>query len=334
MRGLNIAREIRQLVPTAEIIFYTRNDSAEALCDQSFRYFIETDVQGLSHWPDVVRSFTPDVIIYDTILPKRRIERQFSPSVRHVYIMRKCKETKQQELFQDVFLNEMDLILIPHTSQEFTYEIPPALKPKSVFVGPIVRSPNQDIQNRLSAKYRIDEKDFLLTSTVGGGGFEEHAEAFFARVFTIHQRLYPILPNLRHIIIKGPNFGKPLTPLQGMTILTCEPEIVNLFAISDLIISEGGYNTVNEIRLAKTPAIFLPSRRNYDDQEERVRSFEERELAFVFTEQSPGHIIAQKVVEVISSASCLRAIRERYKADRMEMGNRKAAEKILELAFK
>lgn len=333
MRGLNIAREIRQLVPSAEITFYTRNDSAEALGGQSFRYFIETDAQGLSHWPDVVRSYTPDVIVYDTMLPKHRIERQLSPSARYVYIMRKCKETKQQELFQDVSLNKIDLILIPHTSLEFAYEIPLALKLKSVFVGPIVRSPNLDIQNRLRAKYRIDEKDFLLTSTVGGGGFEEQADAFLARVFTIHQRLYPILPNLRHIVIKGPNFSKPLTPLQGMTILACEPEIVNLFAISDLIISAGGYNTVNEIRLAKAPAVFLPSQRNYDDQEERVRSFEERKLAFVFTEQSPDHI-AQKVAEMILSASCLRAIRERYKADRMERGNRKAAEKILELVIK
>lgn len=333
MRGLNIAREVRRLVPSAEIVFYTKNDSAEALGGQSFRYFIETDAQGLSHWPDVVRSFTPDVIVYDTILPEHRIERRFSLSTRHVYIMRKCKETKQRELFQNVFLNKIDLILIPHTPLEFAYEIPPALKPKSVFVGPIVRSPNRDIQNRLSAKYRIDEKDFLLTSTAGGGGFEEHAEAFFAKVFTIHQRLYPILPNLRHIVIKGPNFGKSLTPLQGMTILTCEPEMVNLFAISDLIIAEGGYNTVNEVRLAKVPAVFLPSQRNYDDQEERVRSFEARGLAFVFTEQSPGYI-AQKVVEIISSASCLRTIRERYKADRMRRGNRKAAEKILELVTK
>ena len=109
--------------------------------------------------------------------------------------------------------------------------------------------------------------------------------------------------------------------------------MVNLFAISDLVIAEGGYNSVNEIRVAKAPAIFLPGKRNYDDQEERVHGLEKRGLAFVFKDQSPN-FIAEKVLEIVSSESCLPAIRERYNFDQVARGNRKAAEYILEIVNK
>lgn len=330
MRGLNIARDVRFLAPSSDILFYTRSRSIETLGDHHFRYFIEADTQGLSHWHEVVRSFSPDLIVYDTLLPKSQMIESLLPTIRQVYIMRKCKNEKQKKLFMHDFLHLVDLILIPHTPSDFVHELPQQLKTKSFFVGPIVKPPDQDIQNELRLKYRIDQSDFLLTSTVGGGGFEEEADAFFQKVFAIHKRLYPILPNLRHLVFKGPNYKKPLKPQEGMNVFSCEPEMVSLFGISDVVIAEGGYNSVNEIRLVKTPAIFLPSMRNYDDQEERVRSLEKKGLARAFIGESPDQI-AKKVVEIISSTSCLRAMRESYKTDHMERGNRQAAERILEV---
>ena len=106
--------------------------------------------------------------------------------------------------------------------------------------------------------------------------------------------------------------------------------MVNLLALSNLVIAEGGYNTVNEIRLAKTPAVFLPSARNFDDQEERVRELAAQGLAVVFTQGDPT-AIAQTILELCSTESGLRAIQQRYAADRMETGNRTAAEHIVRL---
>jgi UDP-N-acetylglucosamine:LPS N-acetylglucosamine transferase len=133
--------------------------------------------------------------------------------------------------------------------------------------------------------------------------------------------------------VQGPNYKKKLHPLEGLTIIEDEPELVNLLAISSLVIAEGGYNTVNEIRRVKVPAIFLPSERIYDNQEERVRLLEEEGLAFVFTGELPEKIV-ERVEEIITSESCLPEIQVSYKADQMLMGNRKAAEKILELVEK
>ncbi len=68
MRGLNIAQEIRNLSPASEVLFYTKSDPAS--WNESFQLFVETDEEGESHWPEAVRSFSPNVIVYDTILPE------------------------------------------------------------------------------------------------------------------------------------------------------------------------------------------------------------------------------------------------------------------------
>jgi UDP-N-acetylglucosamine:LPS N-acetylglucosamine transferase len=138
------------------------------------------------------------------------------------------------------------------------------------------------------------------------------------------------MPNLRHLVIQGPKFEQSIRALDGMTVIPYEPEIGNLIAISSLVISEGGYNTVHEIRLAKTPAIFLPTAKHYDDQEARVRELERRGLAVVYTDRSPAPI-SQKILELAGSPSGLTVIKKKYIAEQMVLGNRAAAEKILEL---
>ena len=336
MRGLNIAEEIRKRSPAAEVLFYTKSDPAS--WNESFQLFVETDEEGGSHWPEAVRSFSPNVIVYDTILPESRPENRPEnriddgplSSARRVYIMRKSKEEKQQEIFMNPFLETVDRILIPHTLDEFSCDIPPSLKDKSVYVGPIVRLPDPKIQAKLREKYGIGDRDFLLTSTAGGGGFTEQAELFFETVYAVHRQIHPRYSNFRHLVVLGPNFQKSLSPLEGMTVIRHEPEISNLFALSRWVIAEGGYNTVNEIRAAKTAAVFLPSDRKFDDQEERVRALEKKGLAVVFSPQS--NPFAGKIAEVCSSESALRRIKSNYETDQMETGNRVAAEKILELA--
>jgi len=333
MRGLNIAREIRLLAPSAEILFYVKNSSAEMLCGREFHCIVETDPKELVHWPEVIRVFAPDVVVYDTLLPKEPTLASCATPARSIYIMRKCQEVRQQEIFRNPILAQIDRLLIPHTPAEFAYQIPDALKPKSFFVGPIVRPLCQETQEGLRKKYGISEKNFLLISTVGGGGFTEQHAAFFATVCDVHQRLYPSLPHLQHLVIQGPNFNhshQAFSCQPGMTVIAHEPELSNLFALANLVIAEGGYNTVTEIRLAKTPAIFLPSKRKYDDQQERVQALQQQGLAFVFTDY-PAEQIAQKIVEFAASPQSARDIRARYATDRLEPGNRVAAEKILEL---
>ena len=330
MRGLNIAQEIRKIARDSDILFYTRSDSASALCGNQFKYFIEQDHDRNSHWADVINDFQPDVVIYDTLLPKETADTP--PSSGHTaYIMRKCKPDRQQEIFNHPFLASVDLILIPHEPGEFAYQLPSSFKAKTHFVGPIIRPAEIKPQQQLRKKYQIPLDVFLLTSTVGGGGFEDKARAFFETIYKVHQAIYPHIPNLRHLVIKGPNFTDALPDMKGIEVIDSEAEMVNLMAISDLVIAEGGYNTVNEIRLAKTPAIFLPSDRNYDDQFERVLELEHKGLAFVYA-QAESKQIAEKITKLCKEPALLAEVREHYQHDSIHTGNQSAAQKLVELA--
>lgn len=328
MRGINIATELMGLEPAAEMLFYSKNPSARQVCGDRFKSFIETDEAGLSHWPEVVASFRPDVIIYDTVLPKAGESVPLSANTRQVYIMRKSKPERHAEIVQHPLVRALDRIIIPHTLDEFTYALPPELAKKAAFVGPIVRKPSKVIEAALREKYRIGPEDFLLTSTVGGGGFQDQADHFFEIVFEIHRQIAPRIAGLRHLVVEGPHYKKTLQPLEGMTLIKSEPDMVSLLSISDLVIAEGGYNTVNEIRLVKTPAIFLPSERNFDDQQERVDALEMKGLARVFSGGAPKKI-GQNVAEIITGKDALQAMRESYARDHMPWGNKKAAELIL-----
>lgn len=331
MRGLNIARALRELDPAADVLFYLRTPPAEGMWSPQVRYVVESDPDSLAHWPEVLREFRPDVVVYDTMLPRDPANEPVVESARYAYIMRKCLEDKQREVFANPFLERMSACIVPHVPEQFGYEVPERLRARTRFVGPIVRLPDAVAQQALRGKYGIAPDDFLLTSTVGGGGFEAQADAFFAVVFDAHRRLHGAVPKLRHLVVQGPNYAGTLAPLPGMTVVAVEPEMINLLAISDLVIAEGGYNTVNEIRVTRTPAIFLPSERGNDDQEERVRALERAGLGFVFA-PADGAAVAAKVLEVSREPAVLAAIRERYASDRAPLGNRAAAEILLELA--
>ena len=330
MRGLNLARAVRRLEPDADILFYARNKSADSLCGPAFRAFVEPDDHGTPHWPELMRAFAPDVVIYDTMLPKDPSTEAAVTGARRVYVMRKMRDEKQDGVFSHPFLDCIDLVLIPHTRDEFDHVLPPDLDARSAFVGPIIRQPEPANQDRLRVTYGIEPGAFVLTSTVGGGGFAEQAEAFFRAAYAVHHRLAPRMPRLRHLVIQGPNFAGTLAPLPGMTVVDYEPDLIDLLALSDLVIAEGGYNTVNEVRVAKTPAVFLPSPRNLDDQEERVRALEQRGLAAVSDAEDP-EAVAARVEALVTSPTWLDEVRRRYADDQPHTGNQAAAERILGL---
>lgn len=330
MRGLNIARELRALDPQCEILFYLRAAPAAGLWPADLRYVVENDPDALTYWPKVLGAFAPHVVVYDTMLPQDAAAEPLAATAKYVYIMRKCLADEQRAVFRNPFLARMALILVPHTAEQFGYRLPPEIAPRTRFVGPIVRLPEAAVQAALRGKYGIRPGDFVLTSTVGGGGFEDQADAFFAAVFAAHRNLHGALPGLRHIVVQGPNYAKRLTAPPGVTLLAFEPEMINLLAVSDLVIAEGGYNTVNEIRITRTPAIFLPSERGKDDQEERVRALEAAGLGIVIVPPD-GPRIAQCVQSLVRAPQQLAAMRARYAGESAEVGNRAAAAALLEL---
>jgi predicted glycosyltransferase len=325
-RGLNIARELRTLAPAAEITFHVSNAGAASCCPPAYRCLVESGVAGATPWADVLRLAKPDVSVFDTVL---RPDDVAITTSRRAFVLRKAHAARHADLVSSGTLEQMDLVIIPHGEREFDSPLPGRVRERTAFVGPIVRVPSREAQEALRRKYVIAPGDFVLTSTVGGGGFAETAARLFAAVSHAHELLAPLLPTLRHVVVLGPQCSMSIDARPGMTVVQSEPELVNLMALSTLVIAEAGYNTVNELRAVKTPALFVPGVRTYDDQEERARALATLGLARVLT--GPPEDMARDIVAVATSKDAIDGMRRSYADDRLEPGNRAAAERILEL---
>ena len=329
MRGLNIATELMHLAPTADILFYARRKPPAGFTAQDVRFFLDPD-ENHSSWPDVVRAFDPQIIVYDTMQPQTQREEASALNGKLVYIMRQCSRERQLAVFGHPIMNQVDLIIVPHEKAEFGHCVPNGLLRKTHFVGSIVRQPNPSKREALMAKYRLARSGFTLLSSPGGGGFVAEAKSFFDIVFRAHKLLLPRLSALKHIVIKGPNFPDPLEALAGMKIVDAEPDLVHLLPLADLVISAGGYNTVTEIRVAKAPAVFLPSPRTHDDQWDRVAAVRSAGLAHVCSHQTADEA-AKEIADLCISPDELGKMRESYKEDSVPLGNESAARLILDL---
>jgi len=326
VRGLNIAREVRALEPSADIRFYTRGPAAPKLVGREFTCVVETGNDTLAAWKRLVAEHRPDVVVDDTLL---RDEGGAVPAgARRAYVMRKSRNDRHEGLVGSELLRRVDVVIVPHTEAEFGHSLPPALRARSVFTGPIIRSPTPLGIRRARARYGAGDGDFLLVSTAGGGGFEDTAAELFATAGAVHRRLAPRLPRLRHAVVRGPNFTGDIPALIGMTVVAFEAEMVDLLAGADLVIAEGGYNTVNELRLARTPAVFVPGARAYDDQEERVRALARRGAAEVVSGADPERA-AETIAAIATSPERLAQMRRCARAERLQTGNRAAAKAIL-----
>lgn len=332
MRGLNIATALRDLDPQAQIGFHVRSAPADGFWPAHFRLTVEDGSDPRTLWAPTVARQAPDVLVYDTLLPGAACA--LPAHTQQAFVMRKCLPDEQRAVYADPLLADIDTILIPHTAQQFGSLPPPHVAARCHFVGPIVRRPRAEAQAALRLKYGLQADDFVLTSTVGGGGFEAQADRFFDTVYQVHAALHGRLPRLRHLVVQGPNYVKVLAPAAGMTVIAFEPELVDLLALSNLVIAEGGYNTVNEILATGTPALFLPSVRGKDDQFERVQALADSGRARVFDAADPrsGARIASTVQGLHAEPQRLRQMRESALGQPADAGNERAARHLAALA--
>jgi hypothetical protein len=279
------------------------------------------------------RCWLPQVQVLDSVLPapgELGDLRSAAPGCGFAFVMRRCLREEQQALYAHPALPAMDLVLVPHLAADFGHPIPDALASRCHFVGPIVRRPDPASQRALAQRLGLSPHDFVITSTAGSGGSTATARRFVDTVVDAHRRLMttPGCADWRHVVVLGPNFQGQVDALPGMTVLASEPDLVGLLARSDLVVAQGGYNTVNELTVVRTPAVFLPAPRGRDDQLERVRRLEQRGCCRLL---DPGDAAGlAHVLTLLGRDAGLRArMRERY--PRAQVGNEAAARLLLAL---
>lgn len=328
MRGLNLAAEVLDLAPAAQVTMHTRNESAPAFCPAGIDCIVEDAAMATTGWAEVLARVAPDIVVYDTMLPTQA---DLLPTAARVcYVMRRCRPERQAEVFASSFLRDrVDAVVVPHTAVEFGYPLPAELRQRARFAGLIARRPDPVVQARLRATYGLADAAFVLVSTGGAGGFAHSAQPFFDAVAAV-QRAVAGQVGLRHVVVLGPHFRGVVPDLSGAVVVESEPALVDLFAIADLVVAEGGYNSVSELRLVKTPAVFLPGERALDDQEERVLTLARLGLAVVLSGAAPA-VVAREVAALVQAPERMAQMRLRYRDDTVDVGNRRAAAHLLGL---
>jgi UDP:flavonoid glycosyltransferase YjiC (YdhE family) len=318
VRAVNIAHALSDHDVSIRSVIYTRGSAAADLVADAFPLIIETDPDQLAQWPGLVARERPDAVVDDTQLP----DDQLPPGGEHtkrIYVMRRSREDRHASVIDNPAVRASDLVLIPHDADEFGYELDEQLAARAVFTGPIIRRPPADAVARLRAQYGAG---FLLVSTAGGGGFEDTADHLFAVALDAEATMRASVPNLVHVVVRGPNYKGAIPVTAGRVVIDFEPEMTALLAAADLVVAEGGYNTVNEIRLVATPTAFVPGIRRWDDQERRVAELATAGCALVAAD-------AAAVVALGVDAERRAAMRRALEAACPIPGNELAAKAIL-----
>ncbi|MCA9178283.1 MAG: hypothetical protein KDB14_27660 [Planctomycetales bacterium] len=328
MRALNIAHAIRERDSRAQITFYMRGGPPVGLLPHDIRGIVAPEEDTAGHWQSVCDELRPRVVVCDTVPPKH-VDVKSCGDARIVFVMRKCVDQVRDELLGHPLVRAAELLLIPHSRQEFAAALPANLEPRAIYVGTICRRPCRSTQAALREKYQLRESDFLLVSTPGGGGFEAEAREFLEVVQRVEGLLRDRNADVRHIVVKGPKCAANFEGGEHLTVVEQEPELPSLLGLASLALSAGGYNTVNEIRAARVPAAYLPSYRRYDDQFERVSELAREGLAASFDVAEKD--TPREIVKLCLSKTRMAAMARRCREVPFAMGNRVAAEHILKL---
>ena len=333
MRAYNIASALRVLDPHCPVHIHATRQPDPTLFEADSSAFTITN-DSVVAWDTVVEALRPEVIVHDTTLTVGDARLDYEPE--RVLVIRRRTVGQHEELLNDPLLRLVSRFIVPHSREEFGLDLPPWVEHRTHFVGPIVRRPEPRSINEIRRRFGADPGDVLVTATVGGGGFDEQADRFFEIVAACVPGLVAARANVRCLVVLGPNYSNPamarrLGALPNTTLVAIEPRLVDVIAASDLVIAEGGYNTVTEVSLAQVPAVFIPSRRKLDDQRERVCRVAGTGAALVVYPESPVAETASTVCALMGDPSTLLSMRSAASTRTFSLGNDAAAAVISSL---
>jgi predicted glycosyltransferase len=213
------------------------------------------------------------------------------------------------------FLPRVCAVLVPHNQDAF--ELPPELKGKSRFVGTIARPRTREARP-------VREKHDLEIAIRGGG----HPDTawFFNLVLQaiVSMRNSDMHPAAR--LIAGPLFKDwlALKPVPEVVIVPFDPALVTTMDSADLVVCQGGYNTVAELEQMTVKAIIVPGQRRWDDQFARAASLAKENARIKVFSGSAGSELAEIMIAFLGQPITVTQPVQ-------QQGARRAAEYLLEL---
>ncbi len=341
-RLIAIALAIRDKAPSARLPFLLEGGSHLLLETASLPYLSLPTRETLyrtetwTSWPleerrtiilkvadSIIRQLNPDVILFDTIPCIGVLMAAADCEVPMAMCIRKGKDMAKYFDQMDRYhmqLEYLKLILIPHKPDEL--EVPDHLRSKTRFVGQIVRP-------RLKAPLEMSfpSNSEIVVITGGGGGYPNTVD-FYNLALASFKSCRARNPNLIGILVTGPLFQewRKLRVVDGVRVIPFDPDLTATLAAANLIICQGGYNTIAEVTSLGRPTICVPAERELDDQFERAEQAAVSNSSFYVCRTPEINSLAQLIDFCLQTPS-----QERFNSESSSRGAEQAAEALLKL---
>lgn len=340
-RVMAIARQLRALSPSAEIVFLTSNEAAAFCLKEGFAAFkvpsrsareagrirssLYTKLVQSVSW-SLIASFDPHLLVVDSfpagaaqeLLPLLRW------SVGRVFIYRERQISAAVDPYFQNLLAQYHLAILPHNPGEVDLPLPAG--PQRCTVGPILLRDRADALPRDAARAGLfgpEDGQLLCYVNFGGGGDPSAAEALGATLSTLARH-----PDIRPVVAPGPLAEKIPAAPPGAIVITRYP-IAPYFSGVDLAISAAGYNTHAELLHFGVPTAFIAFDKGVDDQAARVARTVARGAGLALENLRSDQL--ERALTLLQDPICRQALSQGGQRMVPENGARAAAEKILEL---
>jgi predicted glycosyltransferase len=213
----------------------------------------------------MVRALHPDLIVFDCFPHHAMVEVALRYQLPVVFSLRKLKDMSFHFAAIRQHQSLVRAILIPHGPHEC--DVPDDLRSRTCFTGPVTRPLLPPGRARAHAAGATQ-----LVITGGGGGYPGTVD-FYNLALEASARLREKVPALERVLVTGPLFHQwwDLRLVNDVRVLPFDPQLSSRLAEADIVMCQGGYNTMAEIVTLGVPAICVPAERGADDQFARAR---------------------------------------------------------------
>ncbi|HEY8186314.1 MAG TPA: glycosyltransferase [Pyrinomonadaceae bacterium] len=304
-----IALALRERRPNLPLLFVVQGDSHGLLQSADLPYVAFPSASrfngGEDSWlrsirgrllgsmaESIIVATNASLILFDCLPDPAFVAVAGRKSIPFAICVRKAKDMADYLRRLRPVLEQARIIIFPHESSEI--EVPGEFIEKSIFVGKIVRP-----LNRVPDLTSQHDHSRIIIS--GGGGGYPGTVAFYNLALEALAKCRQMDPMLSATLVTGPLFDEwsQLRPTSGVQIIPFDPGITTRFGRANLVICQGGYNTIAELTTLGVPVICMPAERKFDDQYERAMKTAETYKQFHVWKGSDNGSLATLILKVL-----------------------------------
>lgn len=274
----------------------------------------------------------PTVVLHDSVVSADLMRAAPSAGTPHVLVIRRRRRMHEYLDSMGSGLDDLRLLLLPHEPDEVPLDqIPKRVHSRLAFTGPIV-APVVPAADGSLARYAIPPGHRVVVVTGGGGGFDDqHAFLDAAADAIAGGATEPTVA----IVLLGYFFDGVVSiaalaerrpGLVSWRVARHEWNLPGLMSMADVVIAQGGYNTLFEARAVGVPVVSVPGTRPGDDQLQRARSLARADASVRVVEEPAPDAIADAIRALVARPH------EPMPTQEADRGRKRAAQAVLSVS--